>query len=378
MATYYWVGGTGSWVNSAKWSLTSGGAGGAGVPTSVDDVVIDNNSGSGDWQGSISQFTCRNLTVTANASLSGFAYSGASYNTINLYGNLLVSKASFFSNELFSTKSCNLVAYKTGAQSIDFSGNGNSFASLLIKSTSVATVGTFGTTYFSLGNWQVTNRLLTVESGGTLNINGNIFGVQSLVCNSGSTLIFSSAADIYINDSFTVNATTTVTVSNTNATLHLIPVGGSTFTFSGANKTYPNIVCSYDGNYTALPISSFSTYNFTTADTFGIFLCRLSDYVNTKVVLSQNITITNYMSFTVTNSPYSYSYKNYLQSSSSGVARTINLSNQPVIPAKRLTVKDITIVNTFPQAAYVQDGCTDNGNNTNWNFGSVGFGIVLQ
>ncbi len=46
MATYYWVGGTGTWdqFTNTNWSLTSGGTGGAGIPTSVDDVIINNAS----------------------------------------------------------------------------------------------------------------------------------------------------------------------------------------------------------------------------------------------------------------------------------------------------------------------------------------------
>jgi len=44
MATYYWVGNGGNWSDSAKWSLTSGGAGGAGVPTSAADTAIVNAS----------------------------------------------------------------------------------------------------------------------------------------------------------------------------------------------------------------------------------------------------------------------------------------------------------------------------------------------
>lgn len=49
MATYYWVGGTGSWSNSNpyNWASTSGGVGGIGVPTSTDDVVFDANSDTG-------------------------------------------------------------------------------------------------------------------------------------------------------------------------------------------------------------------------------------------------------------------------------------------------------------------------------------------
>lgn len=45
--TRYWVGGTGSWTNTARWSTSSGGPGGAAVPLSTDDVIFDANSGSG-------------------------------------------------------------------------------------------------------------------------------------------------------------------------------------------------------------------------------------------------------------------------------------------------------------------------------------------
>jgi hypothetical protein len=49
MATYYWVGGSGTWdnVSTANWSASSGGAGGAGVPTAADTVIFDASSGTG-------------------------------------------------------------------------------------------------------------------------------------------------------------------------------------------------------------------------------------------------------------------------------------------------------------------------------------------
>jgi hypothetical protein len=49
MATRYWVGGTGTWDASATahWSASSGGAGGASVPLSTDDVIINTGSGTG-------------------------------------------------------------------------------------------------------------------------------------------------------------------------------------------------------------------------------------------------------------------------------------------------------------------------------------------
>jgi hypothetical protein len=49
MANRYWVSGSGIWdaSNTANWSTTSGGAGGASVPTASDDAYFDANSGGG-------------------------------------------------------------------------------------------------------------------------------------------------------------------------------------------------------------------------------------------------------------------------------------------------------------------------------------------
>lgn len=49
MATYYWVGGSGTWdaSSTANWSLTSGGVPGAGPPLGADSVIFNASSGSG-------------------------------------------------------------------------------------------------------------------------------------------------------------------------------------------------------------------------------------------------------------------------------------------------------------------------------------------
>jgi hypothetical protein len=49
MATYYWVGGSGTWdaTTTTYWATSSGGAGGAGVPTSADSVIFDASSNIG-------------------------------------------------------------------------------------------------------------------------------------------------------------------------------------------------------------------------------------------------------------------------------------------------------------------------------------------
>lgn len=47
MADRYWVGGSGNWDDTNKWSATSGGAGGASVPTAEDNAYFDGNSDAG-------------------------------------------------------------------------------------------------------------------------------------------------------------------------------------------------------------------------------------------------------------------------------------------------------------------------------------------
>src|SRR6218665_720026 len=66
-ANRYWVGGTGSWNEKSHWSATSGGTGGAGIPTQADDVFFDRHSFSADRQTVMvnSDAVCRNLDWSA-------------------------------------------------------------------------------------------------------------------------------------------------------------------------------------------------------------------------------------------------------------------------------------------------------------------------
>lgn len=64
---HYWVGGTGSWNNPSNWSLSSGGPGGASIPTASDDVIFDQNSFSAAKQTVkvTTNAVCRNMDWTS-------------------------------------------------------------------------------------------------------------------------------------------------------------------------------------------------------------------------------------------------------------------------------------------------------------------------
>mgnify|MGYP001068374451 CR=1 FL=1 len=57
-ATYYWVGGSGNWSDVSHWATISGGTTSVGcIPTLLDTVVIDDNSGSSNFTIQLSDFT---------------------------------------------------------------------------------------------------------------------------------------------------------------------------------------------------------------------------------------------------------------------------------------------------------------------------------
>ena len=67
MADRYWVGGTATWDASTTsvWSTTSGGSGGASVPTSSDNVYFD-QAGTFTVTVGASNVNCAALTVSAS------------------------------------------------------------------------------------------------------------------------------------------------------------------------------------------------------------------------------------------------------------------------------------------------------------------------
>jgi hypothetical protein len=79
--TRYWVGGTGTWnATTTNWSATSGGAGGASVPTSVDAVIFDSASNATSYTVPISTVPARCGTLTVDGPASGTVTLGSSTN----------------------------------------------------------------------------------------------------------------------------------------------------------------------------------------------------------------------------------------------------------------------------------------------------------
>jgi hypothetical protein len=125
MATYYWVGGNGTWDASTttNWSLSSGGAGGAGFPTAADNVIFNASSGASPV---VTVTAAVALDCTIGAPTSGtltFAF-GAS--TLTLAGNFTCSTT-------ISVTGTGTITLSASGKT--FAGNGNTFYNLSFTAT---------------------------------------------------------------------------------------------------------------------------------------------------------------------------------------------------------------------------------------------------
>jgi hypothetical protein len=86
--TYYWIGGSGSWNDPNRWSLTSGGTSSSCIPSQNDDVVFDilSFSANGQSVSVTSPVTVRNMTWTSGVNRN------PTFNpsTLNVTGDLVV------------------------------------------------------------------------------------------------------------------------------------------------------------------------------------------------------------------------------------------------------------------------------------------------
>ena len=273
MATRYWVGGSGTWnsTNTTNWSATSGGAGGASVPTSADDVIINANSGPGASSYSItcSSAVCATLTT-----------SSTSPKIVTLSGTLTVSGNTTIGSYVdFSGLTCNLTP--SLAAGLNLGGTNTVFGGTFNFNTNVTytltngTAGTYnpitfnvnaGTINGSFGN-NGTN-ILTV-AGGTVTTGGTNFAAVTV---SSGTLTLSSAltcttmtltGGTLAKATFTLTCTTSLTCTGTTARAISGTTAGATTVLSGAGTVFS---CA---NATNLTLTNPQTYQCSsTADSY--------------------------------------------------------------------------------------------------------------
>lgn len=285
MANRFWVGGTGTWdaVNTANWSATSGGAGGASVPTAVDYVLIDASSGGGtitlDSDKTIQGIDIRGFTGTLDFS---------TY-VINTNGNSQISPRQDATATVIGTKTINMTyAGATGTRTISLVSvtesnalNVNITAGTDIIATSANNVfrnldftgfaGTYTNTTRTIFGSLTISSGMTVTAGTSATTFAATSGTQQITTN-GKTLDFpitqnTPGATLQLQDNLTMGSTRTFTLtsgtldlSNGNRTL-------STGIFNSTNSNTRSIAFG-TGNIT-LTQNGVTVWNTSTVTNFS-------------------------------------------------------------------------------------------------------------
>ncbi len=255
MADRYWVGGTGNWSSSSHWSATSGGGGGASVPTSADNVHFDGQS--------FSQ-SGRVVTIDGDASCRDMDWTGAlnaptlasgEYGALTIYGSLiLVAGMSLNFHEYFALA---FAATSTG-KTVTMAGQ------VLDRHITFFGVGGGWTLQDAL---DVGNHDLSQANANALDFNGQAVscgGFSSQTTGATTTL---GASVITLRGTGTVWAIGSgVTLNDGTSTIKISKTNTTAVTFSGGGKTYSTLQITGSGNY-ATTIEGSNTFASLAVDT---------------------------------------------------------------------------------------------------------------
>jgi hypothetical protein len=351
MANRYWVGGTGTWsaFNTTNWATSSGGTGGASVPTSTDNAYFDANS-----NGGAGSFTVTvGVSITVNTlSMTGLAVP-FTFSTSSSYPNIIMNGD-----------------FIVGASNVTIGGTGTTFS--LAGTSSTVSINTNGV---NLGR---SLRINNASSAATYTI------ASSLVCTDFSISALSYFGVLNTNNqSITVG---TMSFSGASASGTAVNFGSSTITLTGTGLVfYPGPVVLNAGTSTIVLSDTSSTtrifgttgytlYNLVIGGTTGSSITSLSGNMTFNTISSTKTvahTVQLAGNQTVANWTINGSAGNVvtLNSDVAGTRRTLTKSGGGTILVNYYSIQDSAAApaNTW----YADSNSTNVSNNTGWSFGSA-------
>jgi hypothetical protein len=310
MAAYFWVGGNGTWDNTTttNWASTSGGAGGAGVPTNADTATFDANSGTAAIVTVASTAVSLSSTVDKadiNLSLSGSPTLCTAAGTLTLTTGTITLNNNTLSVGVLSSSNSNTRAIDFGSGNIALTSTGTAAIVLaMATATGFTWTGTGGFTrnqaatatmqFGSTAGGTTANAVnLTVNAGSqpltitdlsffkNVNFSGNSGSIQSSSINVCGNLTLGSGTYTSFNVRFNLSSTVTsngksiggITLLNT----------GSPYTVTLADALTSVTSTQMSGGTLDLNGFSYSTTSFS------------SSVANTRSIIfgTSNITLTN-------------------------------------------------------------------------------------
>lgn len=243
MANRYWVGGTASWDGTAgtKWATTSGGTGGASVPTSADDVFFDAASGANTITISTGNTGAKSINCTG--------FTGTITGTANITVNGSITLVSGMTwthtgTKIITATATLITAGKTfGHTTI----NAPSATVQLGDSLTLGTTVSAGFLTLTAGTFQTNNYTVTINR-----LDSSATGSARTLDLGSSTL---SANGSFINFGVGTNLTINAGTSQINMS------GSTAVAFTGGGKTFYNLAFTGTGGSTVATINSVNTFN---------------------------------------------------------------------------------------------------------------------
>jgi len=326
--TLYWVGGTGNWSDTARWSTSSGGGSGAAIPTSLDAVNFD----------SASNATAYTATIDAGVTLArcaSFTMAGPAAGNVTFAGTVGIA---FHGNVSFAatgiTRTYTGAMNWAGNSSYTFTTNGLTLNSnctvigigatwtlgsaLTTSATSITVAyGTFTTNNFAL---TVTQFLANITGIRTVNLGSSTVTIFSATIPPTNTAVLTPAANLTFNA-----GTSQITLSNNSSGIN--SAGITFYNVSFTNTASSNIIIT--------GANTFNNLNITGRTTVGI----------SPISFNANQTING--TLTVSAGTAS-AFRNFIVSDTFGTTRTLTCA---AVSLTDVDFQDITIAGAAAPAS---------------------------
>jgi hypothetical protein len=274
MANRYWRGGTGTWdtTTTTNWSTSSGGAGGASVPTASDSVFFDQ---AGTYTVTMTgALTCLDITVSAGT----VTFATGTAPTLAISGSMSVIAGTVWSS--------------TGAITFNATTTGKTITTNNISITAPIVLSGVG------GGWTLGSSFTQTDQNGFTVTNGSfstsasnyamtIYGLYSTNSNTRSISLNGSTITLTANLAAAIDFTTSTNLTFSAGTSTL-SIASPTFNFYGGGQTFYNL------NLTNTTGNAFTSQtNMTGANTFtNITKSTATAVGNIVITLANSITIT--------------------------------------------------------------------------------------
>jgi hypothetical protein len=328
MADRYWVGGTASWDGTAgtKWATTSGGTGGASVPTTADDVFFS----------VLSTGTCtiaNGNTGAKSINCTGFTGTIAGSANITVAGSITL-----FATQAYTHSGAVII---TGTGTITTAG----------KTFSSVSVDGLGITVTLGDALNIGNRQVTVTRGTFDTASYNVTGLNITSNNSNTRTITLGSSTLTLSGSPAVNFTTSTNLTF-NANTSQINIPNANGQIIGGGQTFYNVSFNI-GNLGTRSILGDNTFN------------NLSLIVNTTGISELSLSGNQTVNGTFTCAGTSAIARGFVRSFTQniGITRTITAN---AISANDCDFRDITLAGAAAGASPIRAG--DCGNNSGITF----------